>query len=117
MVSLKDGPVSPETLDEIIRPQDIVLKMPVLDQSLAAALDASNATWEAILEGRVSDSHRMFGNPLVKRQLRLKLKECEEALYPILRRILKDPVSAEYQLASKCTAKSRSNFQVRSQVQ
>ena len=95
VVSLKDGPVSPETLDEIIRPQDIVLKMPVLDQSLAAALDASNATWEAILEGRVSDSHRMFGNPLVKRQLRLKLKECEEALYPILRRILKDPVSAE----------------------
>ena len=92
VVSLKDGPVNPETLDEIIRPQDIVLKMPVLDQSLAAALDASNATWEAILEGRVADSHRMFGNPLVKRQLRLKLKECEEALYPILRRILKEPV-------------------------
>jgi hypothetical protein len=93
VVSLKDGPVNPETLDEIIRPQDIVLKMPVLDQSLAAALDASNATWEAILEGRVADSHRMFGNPLVKRQLRLKLKECEEALYPILRHILKEPVA------------------------
>jgi hypothetical protein len=92
VVSLKDGPVNPETLDEIIRPQDIVLKMPVLDQSLAAALDASNATWEAILEGRVADSHRMFGNPLVKRQLRLKLKECEEALFPILRHILKEPV-------------------------
>ncbi len=82
VVSLKDGPVSPETLDDIIRPQDIVLKMPVLDQSLAAALDASNATWEAILEGRVADSHRMFGNPLVKRQLRLKLKECGRGPLP-----------------------------------
>jgi len=52
VVSLKDGPVSSELLDEIIRPQDLVLRMPVLDQSLAAALDASNATWLDILEVR-----------------------------------------------------------------
>lgn len=91
VVSLKDGPVSSELLDEIIRPQDLVLRMPVLDQSLAAALDASNATWLDILEGRVADSHRMFGNPLVKRQLRFKRKECEDALFPLLRRIIKDP--------------------------
>lgn len=91
VVSLKDGPVSSELLDEIIRPQDLVLRMPVLDQSLAAALDASNATWMDILEGRVQDSHRMFGNPLVKRQLRFKRKECEDALFPLLRRIIKDP--------------------------
>ncbi|MDI1313886.1 hypothetical protein [Prosthecobacter sp.] len=90
VVSLKDGPVSSELLDEIIRPQDLVLRMPVLDQSLAAALDASNATWLDILEGRVQDSHRMFGNPLVKRQLRFKRKECEDALFPLLRRIIKD---------------------------
>ncbi|WP_395736129.1 hypothetical protein [Prosthecobacter sp.] len=91
IVSLKDGPVSAELLDEIVRPQDLVLRMPVLDQSLAAALDASNATWLDILEGRVTDSHRMFGNPLVKRQLRFKRKECEDALFPLLRRIIKDP--------------------------
>ncbi|MBN8418546.1 MAG: hypothetical protein J0L73_06515 [Verrucomicrobia bacterium] len=94
VVSLKDGPVSSDLLDEIIRPQDLVLRMPVLDQSLAAALDASNATWLDILEGRVQDSHRMFGNPLVKRQLRFKRKECEDALFPLLRRIIKDPISA-----------------------
>lgn len=94
VVSLKDGPVSSELLDEIIRPQDLVLRMPVLDQSLAAALDASNATWLDILEGRVQDSHRMFGNPLVKRQLRFKRKECEDALFPLLRRIIKDPSTA-----------------------
>ena len=94
VVSLKDGPVSSDLLDEIIRPQDLVLRMPVLDQSLAAALDASNATWLDILEGRVADSHRMFGNPLVKRQLRFKRKECEDALFPLLRRIIKDPISA-----------------------
>ncbi|MDP1587472.1 MAG: hypothetical protein Q8M07_07020, partial [Prosthecobacter sp.] len=94
IVSLKDGPVSSEQLDEIVRPQDMVLRMPVLDQSLAAALDASNASWLDILEGRVPDSHRMFGNPLVKRQLRFKRKECEDALFPLLRRIIKDPISA-----------------------
>ncbi|WP_397385614.1 hypothetical protein [Prosthecobacter sp.] len=94
LVSLKDGPVSSDLLDEIIRPQDLVLHMPVLDQSLAAALDASDATWLDILEGRVADSHRMFGNPLVKRQLRFKRKECEDALFPLLRRIIKDPISA-----------------------
>ena len=94
IVSLKDGPVSAELLDEIVRPQDLVLRMPVLDQSLAAALDASNATWLDILEGRVVDSHRMFGNPLVKRQLRFKRKECEDALFPLLRRIIKDPSTA-----------------------
>jgi hypothetical protein len=94
VVSLKDGPVSSELLDEIIRPQDLVLRMPVLDQSLAAALDASNATWLDILEGRVTDCHRMFGNPLVKRQLRFKRKECQDALLPLLRRIIKDPISA-----------------------
>ncbi|OYW74953.1 MAG: hypothetical protein B7Z37_15475 [Verrucomicrobia bacterium 12-59-8] len=94
IVSLKDGPVSSELLDEIVRPQDLVLRMPVLDQSLAAALDASNATWLDILEGRVADSHRMFGNPLVKRQLRFKRKECEDALFPLLRRIIKDPSTA-----------------------
>jgi hypothetical protein len=95
IVSLKDGPVSSELLDEIVRPQDLVLRMPVLDQSLAAALDASNATWLDILEGRVADSHRMFGNPLVKRQLRFKRKECEDALFPLLRRIIKDPSTAD----------------------
>ena len=94
IVSLKDGPVSSDLLDEIVRPQDMVLRMPVLDQSLAAALDASNASWLDILEGRVTDSHRMFGNPLVKRQLRFKRKECEDALFPLLRRIIKDPISA-----------------------
>jgi hypothetical protein len=94
IVSLKDGPVSSDLLDEVVRPQDMVLRMPVLDQSLAAALDASNASWLDILEGRVTDSHRMFGNPLVKRQLRFKRKECEDALFPLLRRIIKDPNSA-----------------------
>jgi len=94
IVSLKDGPVSSDQLDEIVRPQDMVLRMPVLDQSLAAALDASNASWLDVLEGRVPDSHRMFGNPLVKRQLRFKRKECEDALFPLLRRIIKDPISA-----------------------
>ena len=94
VVSLKDGPVSSDMLDEIIRPQDMVLRMPILDQSLAAALDASNATWLDILEGRVQDCHRMFGNPLVKRQLRFKRKECEDALFPLLRRIIKDPSTA-----------------------
>lgn len=94
IVSLKDGPVASELLDEIVRPQDMVLRMPVLDQSLAAALDASNASWLDILEGRVPNGHRMFGNPLVKRQLRFKRKECEDALFPLLRRIIKDPAAA-----------------------
>jgi len=91
VVSLKDGSVSSELLDEIVRPQDMVLHVPVLDQSLAAALDSSNATWLDILEGRVADCHRMLGNPLVKRQLRFKRKECEDALFPLLRRINKYP--------------------------
>lgn len=58
---------------------------------IAAALDASNATWLDILEGRVAVSHRLFGNPLVKRQMRFKRKD---ALFPLLRRIIKDPISA-----------------------
>jgi hypothetical protein len=94
VISLKDGPVSSEDLDEIVRPQDLVLRMPVLDQSLASALDASNSTWLDILEGRSPDSHRMFNNPLVKRQLRFKRKECEEALFPLLRRIIKDTMAS-----------------------
>lgn len=94
VVSLKDGPVPTDVLDEIVRPQDMVLRIPVLDQSLASALDASNATWQAILDGKAPDSHRMFGNPLVKRQLRFKRKECEDALFPLLRRIVKDAATA-----------------------
>jgi len=94
VVSLKDGPVASDLLDEIVRPQDMVLRIPVLDQSLASALDASNATWQAILDGKAPDSHRMFGNPLVKRQLRFKRKECEDALFPLLRRIVKDGATA-----------------------
>jgi hypothetical protein len=94
IVCMKDGPISSEDLDEIVRPQDMVLRMPVIDHSLAAALDASNASWLDILEGRVTDCHRMFCNPLVKRQLRFKRKECEDALFPLLRRIIKDPISA-----------------------
>ena len=57
-------------------------------------VDASNATWQAILDGKAPDSHRMFGNPLVKRQLRFKRKECEDALFPLLRRIVKDVATA-----------------------
>lgn len=94
VVSLKDGPVPTDVLDEIVRPQDMVLRIPVLDQSLASALDASNATWQAILDGKAPESHRMFGNPLVKRQLRFKRKECEDALFPLLRRIIKDAATA-----------------------
>lgn len=90
VVNLKDGPISSELLDEVVRPQDLVLRIPVLDQSLASALDASNSTWQDILDGKAPDSHRMFGNPLVKRQLRFKRKECEDALFPLLRRIVKD---------------------------
>lgn len=92
VVCLKDGPVSSELLDEIVRPQDIVLRMPVIDQSLAAALDASCATWSDILDGKAEGSHRMFANPLVRRQLKQKRKECEDALFPLLRRIIKTPV-------------------------
>lgn len=90
IVSMKDGPVTADMLDEVARPQDIVLKMPLLDQSLASALDSSNATWLDILDGKVTDGHRMFSNPLVKRQLRFKRKECEDALFPLLRLILND---------------------------
>lgn len=92
VVCLKDGPVSSEILDEIVRPQDIVLRMPVIDQSLAGALDASCATWSDILDGKVDGIHRMFANPLVRRQLKQKRKECEDALFPLLRRIIKTPV-------------------------
>lgn len=88
IVSMKDGPVSSDMLDEVARPQDIILRMPMLDQSLASALDASNSSWQDILDGKAADSHRMFGNPLVKRQLRFKRKECEDALFPLLRLIV-----------------------------
>lgn len=90
IVSMKDGPVTADMLDEVARPQDIVLKMPVLDQSLASALDSSSSTWLDILDGKAPDSHRMFSNPLVKRQLRFKRKECEDALFPLLRLIVND---------------------------
>ncbi len=92
VVCLKDGPVGSEILDEIARPQDIVLRMPVIDQSLASALDASSATWSDILDGKAENIHRMFTNPLVRRQLKQKRKECEDALFPLLRRIVKSPV-------------------------
>jgi len=88
IISMKDGPVSSEMLDEITRPQDIVMRMPMLDQSLASALDASSSSWLDILEGKAAESHRMFSNPLVKRQLRFKRKECEDALFPLLRLIV-----------------------------
>lgn len=90
IVSMKDGPVTSDMLDEVARPQDIVLRLPVLDQSLASALDASSSTWLDILDGKAPDSHRMFSNPLVKRQLRFKRKECEDALFPLLRLIVND---------------------------
>jgi len=95
IVSMKDGPVSSDMLDEVARPQDIVLRMPVLDQSLASALDSSSSSWQDILDGKAADSHRMFGNPLVKRQLRFKRKECEDALFPLLRLIVNDQQKAE----------------------
>jgi hypothetical protein len=85
---MKDGPVTSDMLEEIARPQDIILRMPVLDQSLASALDASSSSWEDILDGKAGDAHRMFSNPLVKRQLRFKRKECEDALFPLLRLIV-----------------------------
>lgn len=88
IVSMKDGPVSSDMLDEVARPQDIILRMPMLDQSLASALDASSSSWQDILDGKAGESHRMFGNPLVKRQLRFKRKECEDALFPLLRLIV-----------------------------
>ena len=95
IVSMKDGPVSADMLDEVARPQDIVLKMPLLDQSLASALDASSSSWIDILDGKAGETHRMFSNPLVKRQLRFKRKECEDALFPLLRLILNDQQKAE----------------------
>ena len=88
VVSMKDGPVTSDMLEEIARPQDIILRMPVLDQSLASALDASSSSWADILDGKAGDAHRMFSNPLVKRQLRFKRKECEDALFPLLRLIV-----------------------------
>lgn len=94
IVSMKDGPVTSDMLEEIARPQDIILRMPMLDQSLASALDASSSSWEDILDGKAGDSHRMFSNPLVKRQLRFKRKECEDALFPLLRLIVNNQQSA-----------------------
>lgn len=84
----KDGPLNSSVLDELVRPQDTLVHLPLIDRSLAAALDASNCQWSNILAGNSIGSDPMFGNPLVRRQLKMKIKECESSLFPLLTKIL-----------------------------
>ncbi len=106
-ICLKDGPVAAEAVDELVRPQDMVLQLPLVDQSLCAALDACRETsWQDILDGKSSGGHRMFGNPLVIHQLKVIRQEFENAFMPLIRRIRRDENVSVHKLPSEPVAKS-----------
>ena len=87
VVNLKDGPVTLDMIESVRQPNDTVVKMPLLDSALAAAVDAVGGIWGDICEGRTAQEQRLFTNPLVRRQLRTKLREMEIAFAPLIARI------------------------------
>lgn len=87
VINLKDGPVTNEMIQRVQRDGDTVLRMPLLDTALAAALDAIGGLWTDICEGRTGKDEKLFTNPLVRRQLRTKIREMETVFAPLIQRM------------------------------
>lgn len=84
VVSQKDGQVPPSMVEKVARPQDTVLRLPLLDAELAAATDLAAATWRNILKDAAARSTGPFANPLLKLQLKKKRDDFEKALRPLV---------------------------------
>ncbi len=84
IVSQKDGQVPPAMVEKVVRPQDTVIRLPLLDAELAAATDLAAATWRHILKDAGARSSGTFANPLLKLQLKKKRDDFERALRPLV---------------------------------
>ena len=87
VVNLKDGPVTNDMIQKVQREGDTVLRMPLLDTALASALDTIGGLWTDICEGRTGQDEKLFTNPLVRRQLRTKIREMETVFAPLIQRM------------------------------
>lgn len=87
VVNLKDGPVTNDMIQKVQREGDVVMRMPLLDTALASALDAIGGLWTDICEGRSGQNEKLFTNPLVRRQLRSKIREMETVFAPLIQRM------------------------------
>lgn len=87
VINLKDGPVTNDMIQKVHRDGDSIMRMPLLDTALAAALDAIGGLWTDICEGRAGQNEKLFTNPLVRRQLRSKIREMEVVFAPLIQRM------------------------------
>jgi hypothetical protein len=90
IVSQKDGQVPPAMVEKVVRPQDTVIRLPLLDAELAAATDLAAATWRHILKDAGSRGGGPFTNPLLKLQLKKKRDDFERALRPLVTMLAAD---------------------------
>lgn len=90
VVSQKDGQVPPAMVEKVVRPQDTVIRLPLLDAELAAATDLAAATWRQILKDAGARSSGTFANPLLKLQLKKKRDDFERALRPLVTMLAAD---------------------------
>lgn len=84
VVSQKDGQVPQMMVEQVVRPQDTVIRLPMLDAELAAATDLAAATWRKILHNANTGNGGPFANPLLKLQLKKKRDDFEKALRPLV---------------------------------
>ena len=87
VINLKDGPVTNDMIQKVQREGDVVIRMPLLDTALASALDTIGGLWTDICEGRTGKDEKLFTNPLVRRQLRTKIREMETVFAPLIQRM------------------------------
>ena len=87
VINLKDGPVTNDMIQKVQREGDILIRMPLLDTALASALDTIGGLWTDICEGRTGKDEKLFTNPLVRRQLRTKIREMETVFAPLIQRM------------------------------
>lgn len=87
VVNLKDGPVTNDMIQKVQREGDVVMRMPLLDTALASALDSIGGLWTDICEGRSGQNEKLFTNPLVRRQLRSKIRDMETVFAPLIQRM------------------------------
>lgn len=87
VINLKDGPVTNDMIQKVQREGDVLIRMPLLDTALASALDTIGGLWTDICEGRTGKDEKLFTNPLVRRQLRTKIREMETVFAPLIQRM------------------------------
>ena len=80
VISQKDGQVPSGIVEQVLRPQDTLIRLPALDTELASATDLSATTWLKLLQ----TAQGAFANPLLRLQLKRKRDEFEQALRPLV---------------------------------